>query len=51
MTMRFTLKQIEYFCAVGGTGSIALASERLNISSPSIPTAISQLYLDKAYKT
>ena len=43
MTMRFTLKQIEYFCAVGGTGSIALASERLNISSPSISTAISQL--------
>ncbi|HMK81999.1 MAG TPA: LysR family transcriptional regulator [Xanthobacteraceae bacterium] len=43
MTMRFTLKQIEYFCAVGATGSIALASERLNISSPSISTAISQL--------
>jgi DNA-binding transcriptional LysR family regulator len=43
MTMRFTLKQIEYFCAVGGAGSIALASERLNISSPSISAAISQL--------
>jgi len=43
MTMRFTLKQIEYFCAVGGAGSIALASEKLNISSPSISTAVSQL--------
>ena len=43
MTMRFTLKQIEYFCAVGGAGSIALASGKLNISSPSISTAISQL--------
>jgi DNA-binding transcriptional LysR family regulator len=43
MTMRFTLKQIEYFCAVGGAGSIALASGKLNISSPSISAAISQL--------
>jgi DNA-binding transcriptional LysR family regulator len=37
------LKQIEYFCAVGGAGSIALASGRLNISSPSVSAAISQL--------
>ena len=43
MTMRYTLRQIEYFVAVGELGSIALASERLHISSPSISTAISQL--------
>ena len=43
MAMRFTLRQIEYFVAVGELGSIALASERLHISSPSISTAISQL--------
>ena len=43
MAMRFTLRQIEYFVAVGELGSIALAAERLHISSPSISTAISQL--------
>jgi DNA-binding transcriptional LysR family regulator len=43
MPMRFTLRQIEYFVAVGELGSIALASERLHISSSSISTAISQL--------
>ena len=43
MTTRYTLRQIEYFVAVGELGSIALASERLHISSPSISTAISQL--------
>ena len=41
MAMRFTLRQIEYFVAVGELGSIALAAERLHISSPSISTAIS----------
>ncbi|HUS52813.1 MAG TPA: LysR substrate-binding domain-containing protein [Thermohalobaculum sp.] len=43
MAMRFTLRQIEYFVAVGELGSIALAAERLHISSPWISTAISQL--------
>ena len=43
MSLRFTLRQIEYFVAVGEVGSIALASERLHISSPSISTAISHL--------
>ena len=43
MATRFTLRQIEYFVAVGELGSIALAAERLHISSPSISTAISQL--------
>ena len=40
---RFTLRQLEYFIAAGDTGSVTLASERLNISQPSISTAISQL--------
>lgn len=43
MALRFTLRQLEYFVAVGDAGSIAAASERLNISSPSISTAISGL--------
>lgn len=38
-----TLRQIEYFVAVAELGSIALAAERLHISSPSISTAILQL--------
>ena len=41
--MRYTLRQIEYFVAVGETGSIARASEKINVSSPSISSAISQL--------
>lgn len=41
--MRFTFRQLEYFIAAGEIGSIALASERLNISSSSISTAISHL--------
>jgi DNA-binding transcriptional LysR family regulator len=41
--MRFTLRQIEYFVAAGETGSITLASERINISQPSISTAITHL--------
>ena len=40
---RFTLRQLEYFVAVGETGSIARASERINVSSPSISAAITQL--------
>ena len=43
MPLRFTLRQLEYFVAVGECGSIAQAAERLNISSPSISTAVSQL--------
>ncbi|RJF86656.1 LysR family transcriptional regulator [Oleomonas cavernae] len=41
--MRFTLRHLEYFVAAGETGSITLASERINISQPSISTAISHL--------
>ena len=43
MPLRFTLRQLEYFVAVGETGSIARASERVNVSSPSISAAITQL--------
>ena len=43
MTLRFTLRQLEYFVATGEVGSIALASERISVSSPSISGAIAQL--------
>lgn len=43
MPLRFTLRQLEYFVAVGETGSITLASEKLHVSSPSISAAIAQL--------
>jgi len=41
--LRFTLRQLEYFVAVGDCGSIALASAKVNVSSPSISAAINQL--------
>ena len=41
--MRVTLRQLDYFIATGETGSIKLASERVNISRPAISTAIFQL--------
>ena len=43
MALRFTLRQLEYFVTVGELGSIAQASEQVNVSSPSISAAISQL--------
>ena len=43
MPLRFTLRQLEYLVAVGDLGTIALASEKINVSSPSISAAISQL--------
>ena len=43
MPLRFTLRQLEYFVAVGEEGSIAGASARVNVSSPSISAAITQL--------
>jgi DNA-binding transcriptional LysR family regulator len=43
MTLRFTLRQIHYFVTVAEVGSISRASERLNISPPSLSTAIGQL--------
>jgi len=41
--MRFTLKHLEYFVAAAEASSIKLASERINISQPSISSAISHL--------
>ncbi len=43
MPLRFTIRQLEYLVAVGDAGSIAEAAGRINVSSPSISTAISQL--------
>ncbi|MEX3015711.1 LysR family transcriptional regulator [Gymnodinialimonas hymeniacidonis] len=43
MQTRFTLRQLEYFASAAETGSIAAASRALNVSSPSISTALSQL--------
>jgi len=43
MALRITLRQLEYFVAVGENGSIALAAEKVNVSSPSISAAIAQL--------
>jgi DNA-binding transcriptional LysR family regulator len=41
--LRFTLRQLEYFVAVGQAGSIALAAERIHVSPPSISTSLTQL--------
>jgi len=43
MPLRFTLRQLEYFVAVGEAGSIARAAEKVYVSSPSISTAITQM--------
>jgi DNA-binding transcriptional LysR family regulator len=43
MASRFTLRQLEYFVSVGEQGSIAQASAMVNVSSPSISAAITQL--------
>ncbi|MEO0391606.1 MAG: LysR family transcriptional regulator [Pseudomonadota bacterium] len=43
---RLTLRQLEYLVAVGETGSISRAADRLNVSSPSISSAITQLEAD-----
>ncbi|MEM9146167.1 MAG: LysR family transcriptional regulator [Pseudomonadota bacterium] len=43
MVLRFTLRQLMYFVAVGETGSVSKAAEQLNVSSPSVSAAISQL--------
>lgn len=46
MPARFTLRQLEYFVAVGRAGSIAAAADRMNVSSPSISAAITQLEVE-----
>lgn len=43
MALRFSLRQLEYFQAVAEHGSIAAAAAEINVSSPAISAAISQL--------
>jgi DNA-binding transcriptional LysR family regulator len=43
MPLRFTLRQLEYFVAVGEAGGVAPAAAKVNISSPTISAAISAL--------
>lgn len=43
MTLRFTLRQLEYLVAVADCGSVSLAAERVNVSPPSVSAAIAQL--------
>lgn len=43
MRANFTFRRLEYFIAVGETGSVASASEKLEVSSPSISAALVQL--------
>ena len=43
MSLRFTLRQLEYLVAVAEAGSIAAAADRVNVSSPSISVAIGQI--------
>lgn len=43
MPLRFTLRQLEYFIAVGEAGSIALAAEKVSVTAPSMSSAIAQL--------
>ena len=43
MPIRYSLRQLEYFTAVGELGSIAQAAEQINVSAPSISASISQL--------
>ncbi|WP_315926561.1 LysR family transcriptional regulator [Mesorhizobium sp. SP-1A] len=45
-SMRFTLRQLAYFVAAGEVGGVTLASERINVSQPSISAAISQLEVE-----
>ena len=43
MPLRYTLRQLEYFVAVGETGSVTAASQQVNVSAPSISAGVSQL--------
>ncbi|QPC94675.1 LysR family transcriptional regulator [Mesorhizobium sp. INR15] len=46
MPLRFTLRQLEYFVAVGEAGSIAKAADQVNVSPPSISASIAQLEIE-----
>lgn len=50
MPLRFTLRQLEYFVAVGDEGSILQAAQKMNVSSPSISVAIGQLEAELGIK-
>lgn len=50
MALRFTLRQLEYFVAVGEAGSILRAAQKINVSSPSISVAIGQLEAELGIK-
>ena len=41
--LRFTLRQLEYLTACVDTGSLVAAADKLNVSQPSISTAIAKL--------
>ena len=43
MALRYTLRQLEYLVAVADCGAVAVAAERVNVSSPSISAAIARL--------
>lgn len=43
MALRFTLRQLEYLIAVGESGSVAAAAERVGVSPPSVSVAVSQI--------
>jgi DNA-binding transcriptional LysR family regulator len=43
MPLRYTLRQLEYFVAVGETGSVTAAAQQVNVSAPSISAGVSQL--------
>jgi DNA-binding transcriptional LysR family regulator len=43
MPLRFTLRQLQYVIAVGEAGGVTQAADRVNVSAPSISTAISQI--------
>ena len=43
MPTRFTLRQLEYFVAVGETGSVSQAAEKMHVSPPSVSASIQQL--------
>lgn len=51
MTLRLTLRQLEYLVAVGEEGSVARAARRLNVSAPSISAAISQIEAELGVQT
>ena len=41
--LRYTLRQLEYFVTTAEAGSVAAAAGRLNVSQPSVSTAIGKL--------